>query len=362
MKRRSQSIQASLDSLLDTMTNVVGILVIILVVTILGVQEAVNRISEQLADEDQVSKEVYDAAVEDANKTIARLELVRNQPVVEVDVTEQRKKLASLQATLETLKPKEDDTDPLPDPDALAKQLKEQKKQLSTIQIQLTKAKEESKELDQRLAVIGVPVPQKPKQVTIPNPRTAPEGAEPVFFLCKGGRVIEVPMEQLLGVLEQRIKVVRKQLREDQPACKAINEYFAKNEVAYRGFGIKTRNHGSRVVIRLFPDEGLGETVEEMQRNSSRIKRSLLRMRRDNNYARYVVWPDSYEAYLTARTITDGANLPAGWQPMFETSVFERWTPLRCTPPPPDPNAPPKPKPDPNAPPKPKPLPEPPID
>jgi hypothetical protein len=88
-------------------------------------------------------------------------------------------------------------------------------------------------------------------------------------------------------------------------------------------------------------------------------------MRRDNNYARYVVWPDSYEAYLTARTITDEANLPAGWQPMFETSIFERWTPFRCTPPPPpppDPNAPPKPPVDPNAPPKPKPLPEPPID
>ena len=40
------------------MTNVVGILVIILVLTILGVDEAVSRISEQLSEEDQVARAV----------------------------------------------------------------------------------------------------------------------------------------------------------------------------------------------------------------------------------------------------------------------------------------------------------------
>ncbi|MGB1125653.1 MAG: hypothetical protein ACPG4Q_10645 [Phycisphaeraceae bacterium] len=364
-RRRNQSIQASLDSLLDTMTNVVGILVIILVLTILGVDEAVSRISEQLSEEDQVTQEQYDLAVKEATQTAARLELARNQPDSKTDLTYERQVLDNLRDQLAKLDPKPADTDPLPNPDALAQQLKNQQQALKTLQDQLQTVKEQSVEIDKRLAVVGEPVPAKPKLVTIPNPRIAPEGAEPVFFLCKGGRVLEVPMEQLFEVVEQRIKVVRKATKENEPACKAIVDYFEKTEVVYRGIRIKVRNHGNRVVMRLFPEDGLGESVEEMQRGSARLKRSLLRMRRDNNYARYVVWPDSYEAYLTARTITDEANLPAGWQPMFETSIFERWTPFRCTPPPPpppDPNAPPKPPVDPNAPPKPKPLPEPPID
>ncbi|MEO0475796.1 MAG: hypothetical protein AAF085_07485 [Planctomycetota bacterium] len=359
-RRRNQTIQASLDSLLDTMTNVVGILVIILVLTILGVEEAVSRISEQLADEDVVSQEDYDLVVKDAETIAARLELVRDKPAPAVDLSPKEQVLSSLQDRLSSLQPKApDDTDALPDPDALAKALSEQRKALTQLQNQLKTVEQQSVELDQRLVAVGQPNPQKPKQVTIPNPRTAPQGAEPVFFLCKGGRVLEVPMEQLFEVIEARIKVVRREVKANEPACKAIADYFAENEVEYRGIGIKTRNSGSRVVMRLFPEEGLGESIEEMQRSSSRLKRSLLRMRRNKSYARFVVWPDSYEAYLAARTITDEANLPAGWQPMWNTSVFERWTPFRCTPP--KPTTPPKPKP-PTDPDKPKPLPEPPID
>ena len=40
--------EGAMDSLLDTMTNVVGILVIVLVVTQLGVGDAVSRITESI--------------------------------------------------------------------------------------------------------------------------------------------------------------------------------------------------------------------------------------------------------------------------------------------------------------------------
>ena len=48
MRRRRTEDEGSLDSLLDTMTNVVGILVIVLVVTQLGVGEAVKRIGKSI--------------------------------------------------------------------------------------------------------------------------------------------------------------------------------------------------------------------------------------------------------------------------------------------------------------------------
>ena len=46
MRPRRKKQTGSLDSLLDTMTNVVGILVILLVVTQLGMDDAVRRIGE----------------------------------------------------------------------------------------------------------------------------------------------------------------------------------------------------------------------------------------------------------------------------------------------------------------------------
>ena len=59
MKRKKKESGASLDSLLDTLTNVVGILVILLSVTQLGVGEAVQKIAES----DAVRPEAYDEAL-----------------------------------------------------------------------------------------------------------------------------------------------------------------------------------------------------------------------------------------------------------------------------------------------------------
>ena len=46
MKRRTPKVTENLDSLLDTLTNVVGILVIVLIVAQLGVSDAMSRIAK----------------------------------------------------------------------------------------------------------------------------------------------------------------------------------------------------------------------------------------------------------------------------------------------------------------------------
>ena len=64
-----------LDSLLDTMTNVVGILVIVLVVTQLGVSDAVQRISE--------SEQVDPAAAGQGARRILKLVAVRREELAQ---------------------------------------------------------------------------------------------------------------------------------------------------------------------------------------------------------------------------------------------------------------------------------------
>ena len=56
-RRKQEEDAGAMDSLLDTMTNVVGILVIVLVVTQLGVGDAVQRISQSLDfDPEEIEK------------------------------------------------------------------------------------------------------------------------------------------------------------------------------------------------------------------------------------------------------------------------------------------------------------------
>ena len=61
-RRKKGNAGGSLDSLLDTMTNVVGILVIVLVVTQLGVGDAVNRIGNNIEINPQTAVDAERAA------------------------------------------------------------------------------------------------------------------------------------------------------------------------------------------------------------------------------------------------------------------------------------------------------------
>ena len=74
MRRPKKTSGASLDSLLDTMTNVVGILIIMLIVTQLGVGQAVERIKGFV---DEVSQEDYDQALAESEDLKALLEELR---------------------------------------------------------------------------------------------------------------------------------------------------------------------------------------------------------------------------------------------------------------------------------------------
>ena len=64
MRRAKKQSGASLDSLLDTMTNVVGILVILLTVTQLGVSDAVRRIADSDSVKPEVLEETREVALE----------------------------------------------------------------------------------------------------------------------------------------------------------------------------------------------------------------------------------------------------------------------------------------------------------
>ena len=85
MRRKPDDDDAgAMDSLLDTMTNVVGILVIVLVVTQLGVGDAVQRISESIkVDPEQLKENQAKIADLDQQKTLLDAQLGLLDPNVE---------------------------------------------------------------------------------------------------------------------------------------------------------------------------------------------------------------------------------------------------------------------------------------
>ena len=56
------------------------------------------------------------------------------------------------------------------------------------------------------------------------------------------------------------------------------------------------------------------ENEKAIQQPWAKLRKSLAGVRQRNNYAKFVVYPDSFGIYLKARAIADEMKVPAGWQ------------------------------------------------
>ena len=185
MSRRNEHISGSMDSLLDTMTNVVGILVVLLAVTQLGVSTAVKRIRSNLPDVD-----------------VPQLEQVRKEMAL-LD-----KKLSALQAEWDKLEPQyKKDSNCLVilkrkvDPEKASRHedllqalalLSEDNKKIEgsqeNLQAAIEKLKKELEKVRKDLAALEKKTKPPEKIVRIPNPRPAPKDAEGEWFVCRQGK------------------------------------------------------------------------------------------------------------------------------------------------------------------------------
>ena len=353
----------SLDSLLDTMTNVVGILVIVLVVTLLGVRDAVKRIDASLPD---VSQEQLDAQKEEAAQTAALLKTVLTkqdagpkEPLPDVDALKQ--KLAALKDTAAD--------DPLDkELSALLKQLADQKKESKAIQDELEKLQKEYQELGTKLRN----TPNRtgavaPSIVQLPNPRPAPPNARPIYVLVKEGRIGVIDVDNLRETLHERVVKaptaigagkLDKAQRDGEKNIEGDRDKL-KNFVAQLGLGrphfnvtyrYTHENRWHHLMVQ-FAERG-GESIKQINLPSSSFQQQVRVLKGKPVYFRFLVDRKSFELYLKARQLAERAGIPAGWQlhenKEWATHNHPRIRVIGELPPPPpkpvDPNAP-KPKP-----------------
>jgi len=325
-RRRSSGSDINLDSLLDTLFNVVGILVIIQVVVMVGAQQAVERVVAGLEEYMSMSSTEYDKLAEAAKDLREELEKlgVETKALPEEIEKEQVefKKIEEVTRNLkaELAKKSQMNVD-------LAKVLEELDKKKKEFEKTENEYKAQLARLQELKGMLGdTPLPKAPEAVKVqmPNPRSAPDKAEAVVFFVRDGRIIEFREEQIVQIVTGRILPVIQRAVKETPThyggmdCELLAKRFEVGTGIHQGgFHVTLWRPNEKYIypyLQFNREEDVGEGVEELAANGSKYRQALARIKQGHDYARYYVWPDSFNVYLKAREVADGYDLPAGWE------------------------------------------------
>ena len=345
MARRRSKTSATggnMDSLLDALTNVVGILVIVLVAVQISSQEAARRMEEMIiridpAELKRIEQEAADAKAKIDQVTQA-IALEKKQEKIDPE-----KLLRALKDDIEAAekKAKADRLAAETAEKAAEKARLEAEKMRQQLMTQLAELEEEAKEYtvsrDDLIATLKktkIPVPPPPKEVRPPTPMPPPIDMQTGKRLLqrrdvfvKNGRIIPVidPGDEMANAVKNRIKyiigarrlpVTAENWLPNAEAARVVVEEFNKNPPRLKNFEPELRLLGraprQRLDIVLTPTEDAGETPEQAIRGW--FRRTVYGTNR-KYYLNYRVDPDSFEEYLAIRKATDNEQFFAGWQP-----------------------------------------------
>lgn len=354
-RRKSASGGMNLDSLMDTLTNVVGILLIILIFALISGQEVVKRVRGFV---DEVSDQQLAAAAAELESLRQLVESQRQRwetlearrPQDELTLERQRQLLAQLQADLEKLAAAQID------PDLLRQQLEERRRKVQEIEAAIREREELLASLKARLAETPAQGPAETQVVNLPDPRPAPSGAQPVTFLCRHGRIVPLDTPTLQQEAQTVLRSAQRLIdRKEGLDCERLKELFEKRFVGDRYVRLKVRIGGDgKPYLLVEHREEAGEETANISKRTSLFNRALANLNPQKHYLEFRVWSDSFETYLAARNEAARHGLTAGWTPYPDNGDYwigfgidfatlcQGATPPKPAPPP-DPNRPPPP-------------------
>ncbi len=199
-RRRRSEEGGSMDSLLDALTNVVGILLLILITTSLGISNAVQKIVENLPDVTQEDVDQQRQRLQDKIDDLKTLQLTldqqKNNEITEDEASQIVMQIDQIEEENSTL------TDKLRDIEELRKKIEEQEGAKKVNEEEINVASTELANLRALLAQTPDREVKPPKEVRMPNPRLAPAEAVPMFIVCKYGKLYFVgdPYEHVFRV------------------------------------------------------------------------------------------------------------------------------------------------------------------
>lgn len=307
--QRGSAVGINLDSLLDTMTNVVGILIVLLVVVHVGASSAVRRVSVS-----PTQRAVSSAELDTQRKAAVRahddLERSRKDWTHAAAARPDLRKVGDLQRRLDELNELGRLPNRIPgDPDMTAVR--------NEIDSLKSHGKDAAGKIDTARAELATTRNRKkpdPVELRVPVLRAAPKQLEPLHFVVRGGRILPFDMSKPFET------ALRKALGRD-PSKKPIDaselpkivKYFDDHDVGNEYFRIRLENLTILLRIKF---EGrpaqLGETAEQLTLGDSVYSKAIGAAKPSTHYINYLVWSDSFATYLKARAISEAAGFCPG--------------------------------------------------
>jgi hypothetical protein len=365
-KRKSSDGEAlNLDSLMDTVTNVVGVLMIVLIMVSLNIANSVSKILSELPpvtieELEKLKKEIVDKTPkQDPNK-------------VDEETKKLEQDLAKIVEELKTMDlSAEKQNIKLMDLDDLQKQLEDRKKARNSKKDQVDKLLAEVDKLKALLDTTPVYQPPPATVVRLPNPKEIPQNAVVHRFLVAGGRVYylndEAFMKSVTDEIDKNYKqlihsevqvkdangfpVMVKERGKDVPKMKTIldqqklSDLFAKRRIENRDLKVElvVTPTSARIPMRLVPNPAGGETTADVKNPASVFQRLMRKLKSEpGSVVWFYVYKDSVETYLSARDVADATGVPVAWEvyanPYFQRNVQQyevNYTPPKPQPPPP---------------------------
>jgi len=327
MGRRKSSVGGiNLDSLMDTLTNVVGILLIVLIFSLLSGGDAVKRIkgfvddvsAEQLARAQGEAEELQ-KLIEEGRKGLQDFDSRTSER--QVSLARQKELIAQLKADMAKLATSKINAE------ELKKQVAQRRAQVESVEKQIGEKETLIASLRARLADTPARGPDMDaKIVNLPDPRDAPKGAQPLTFICRSGWVVPVDIQGLQLKAQQVIKDGERVLyREDvnRIDCDKMVQLFEKRFVGDRFCRVKIYVAGDAkpyLKIELRPDAG--DKTETIGKGTSQFNRWIRGVNPQQFYLEFRVFSDSFATYLEARNAAARQGILAGWIPYPAEAEF----------------------------------------
>jgi len=349
---------------MDTMTNVVGVLIIVLVMIGIGLAKSVRKVLSDLPP----------VTIEEHAKLKKEVEAItpKDDPQkVEQEIAKLTQDLKKVTETLQTMDLTKDKQQvKIVDLEDLQKQLAERKKERDQKKAAVEKLLADIDKLKQRLDVTPVYQPPPAMVVKLPNPRPMPEKAEIHRFLIAGGRILYINEQEFSELAEQELKrgestlalsrevvkgpdgkpVMQKEKsgrmtpqRKVVYDSKKLVAHFSRLRIGSREIKLEVTPspNSPRIPLRMTPLPNSGETIDQARRLVSAYQTTLKKLKLDSKaVAWFHVFKDSIPTYLQARELADQIGVPAGWE-LTGNSFFTRALPaeyaVNFTPAPPKP-------------------------
>lgn len=176
-----------MDALMDALTNVVGILLLILIVSSLGISAAVKKVVENLPEVSQEELEAMRVSRDNTLKNLQELQQTHSNTIQNLPTEEEAK---ALSAELENFE--EDNSE-------LAEKTSDIEEWMAKVEAETTKQEEFTEKVsvadarNRELAAILAQTPEvevkAAKEIAMPNPRVADQESSAFYLICKFNRL-----------------------------------------------------------------------------------------------------------------------------------------------------------------------------